>query len=130
MTNPNFPDDEDEAPLDPAIERVRQRMLRLQLVSAGIMVIGLMAVIGAIVYKASRTDGAPAAATTASGLVIPANGKLDLTAKLPAGFVLESASLSGDRILLTGRDQSGAAKLAIFDMVEGRVIALVSLDQE
>ena len=42
--------DEDK-PLDPMVENVRRRMMRLMVVSIGIMMIGLMAVLGSIVYK-------------------------------------------------------------------------------
>ena len=42
---------DEEKPLDPAVERVRRRMLRLMVISIGIMMTGLMAVLGAIVYK-------------------------------------------------------------------------------
>ena len=44
-------DDLDEKPLDPEMEKVRRKMVRLLAVSIGVMFIGLMAVLGAIVYK-------------------------------------------------------------------------------
>jgi hypothetical protein len=44
-------DDLEEKPLDPDMEKVRRKMVRLLAVSIGIMFIGLMAVLGAIVYK-------------------------------------------------------------------------------
>ena len=54
MANINPDIDGDEQPLDPAMERVRRKMIRLLAVSIGIMVIGLMAVLAAIVYKISQ----------------------------------------------------------------------------
>jgi len=44
-------DTDEEQPLDPAMERVRRKMVRLMVISIGIMMVGLMAVLGAIVYK-------------------------------------------------------------------------------
>jgi hypothetical protein len=44
-------DDLEEKPLDPEMEKVRRKMVRLLAVSIGIMFIGLMTVLGAIVYK-------------------------------------------------------------------------------
>ncbi len=49
-------DEQDEKPLDPVLERVRRKMIRLQLVSAGVMVVALMAVLIAIVYKGHRAN--------------------------------------------------------------------------
>ena len=45
--------EEDEKPLDPAMENVRKKMVRLLAISLGVMMVGLMAVLGAIVYKIS-----------------------------------------------------------------------------
>ena len=42
---------EDEAPLDPAAARLRRKLVRLLFVSGGIMMLGLIAVFAAIVYK-------------------------------------------------------------------------------
>ena len=45
------------APLDPAAERLRRKLVRLLFVSGGIMMLGLIAVFAAIVYKVGQ-DGA------------------------------------------------------------------------
>jgi hypothetical protein len=49
-------DDLEEKPLDPEMEKVRRKMVRLLAVSIGIMFIGLMTVLGAIVYKFTQDD--------------------------------------------------------------------------
>ena len=46
---------DDDAPLDPAVERVRRKVMRLMGISVAIMMVGLMAVIGAIFYKISSS---------------------------------------------------------------------------
>ena len=50
-------DTDDDAPLDPAAERLRRKLVRLLLVSGGIMMLGLIAVFAAIVYKLSERGG-------------------------------------------------------------------------
>lgn len=127
MTNPNFEDDDDK-PLDPVMEKVRRKMVRLQLVSAATIVVSLMAVLGAVVYKASRTgtDSAPVAAD----LALPANASLNLVAKLPAGTIVTGTSLSGNRILFDARDAGGKPVLHVFDMALGRLIATVAVDTQ
>lgn len=50
-------EDDLEKPLDPAVERIRRKMARLLVVSIAVMMIGLMAVLAAIVYKIGDEDG-------------------------------------------------------------------------
>ena len=63
------PDEQEEKPLDPVMENVRRKMVRLQLVSAGIMGVMLMAVLAAIVYKV--TQRAPETPVASSGFSVP-----------------------------------------------------------
>lgn len=122
MSN-NVSDDNDDKPLDPAMERVRRKMVRLQLVSAGVMVVSLMAVLGAIVYKAS----APRPAAVAPAMVVPSDSPLLATANLPKGFSITSVSLSGSQILFYGKSAEGAAKALVFDSAQGRMIADITI---
>ena len=54
MIRPAF-DDEEEKPLDPAVEKVRKKLVRFVAINLGLLFVALMAVVGAIVYKA-RTE--------------------------------------------------------------------------
>ena len=58
MARPAF-DDEEEKPLDPAVEKVRRKLVRFVAINLGLLFIALMAVVGALVYK-SRTAAPPA----------------------------------------------------------------------
>ena len=60
------PDDQEEKPLDPAMESVRRKMVRLQIVSGAIMFVSLMAVFGAVVYKAMHSEAKEAASAVAA----------------------------------------------------------------
>jgi hypothetical protein len=116
------PGDQDEKPLDPAMENVRRKMVRLMIVSGTVMVVSLMAVFGAIVYKAMR----PAAKSPAA-MGVPSDAPASASVALPAGFVVQSTSLSGTQMLFYGVAASGQRQAIVFDYATGHVVATVSL---
>lgn len=62
------------------MERVRRKLARMMAVSIGVMLIGLMAVLGAVVYKAAGT-GAP-------------QGTAEAVIELPDGFAVSDTAVS------------------------------------
>jgi hypothetical protein len=121
----NFePDDQEEKPLDPALENVRRKMVRLQIVSAAIMVVSLMAVFGAVVYKTMRAEP-KVAASSAPG--VPSEAPIAATAALPQGFSVQSVALSGNQVLFYGATAAGQRQAIVFDYGVGRIIATISL---
>jgi hypothetical protein len=119
--------EEDEKPLDPAMEKVRRKMVRLLGVSIAVMMVGLMAVLGAIVYKMNRGSRQVAAIQSQ----IPADGVVTAgTITLPKGAYLNGQSLSGDRISLDVTLQGGAREIEVFDMTTQRIIARFSVKAE
>lgn len=90
----------EEAPLDPAAERVRRKMVRLLAVSIGIMFIGVFAVLAAIVWQLGE-------ATT------PSLMRGDLI--VPEGFSVLESDLTADAIMLRGTDADGSQRLLMFD---------------
>ncbi len=122
MANPDL--DEQEEPLDPAMERIRRKMVLLQLVSGGILFVCFMAVLAAVVYKvAQRPDAAPVAST---GLNVPADQPLASSVSLPQGFQVQSVSLSGSQMLFYGVI-GGQQKALVFDLTVGRIVADVTV---
>ncbi|WP_064684796.1 hypothetical protein [Rhizobium bangladeshense] len=115
------PDDQEEKPLDPAMESVRRKMVRLQIVSGAIMFVSLMAVFGAVVYKTMREPKDTAAATAASG--VPSEAPLAATVSLPLGFKVQSTSFSAGQILFYGETVEGRNKALVFDLRTGRTVA-------
>ena len=116
---------EEEAPLDPATERVRRKMVRLLAVSISIMMIGLMAVLGAIVYRISTAGEAEpqsGALEAASDALI--EGSIDIN---PDDRIL-SATLDGNRILLHIRGPNGVQSLLVYGVAEDRVIARIAIE--
>ncbi|WP_394688095.1 hypothetical protein [Hoeflea sp.] len=118
-------DDLEEKPLDPEMEKVRRKMVRLLAVSIGIMFIGLMAVLGAIVYKFTQADGADTGGQIAAGstMALPGDDVNEAVATLPQGFKVESVALDGTRIGFFGRAADGSQRLIIHDVSQGRIVS-------
>jgi hypothetical protein len=122
MANPDL--EEQEEPLDPAMERIRRKMVLLQLVSGGILFVCFMAVLAAVVYKVSQRPGS--APVAAGGFEVPADQPLAASVALPAGFEVRSVSLSGSQMLFYGL-LGGQQKALVFDLSVGRIVADVTL---
>ena len=115
------PAHDDDKPLDPQVERVRRRMVRLLMISIGIMVVGLMAVFGSIVYKINQADDDGAEnppAATATGAMLK-----DARIPLPAGARVTASSLNDNRLVLTLELASGRQQIVVFDTAEARIVA-------
>ncbi|MDF2373414.1 MAG: hypothetical protein P1V21_21775 [Rhizobiaceae bacterium] len=118
-------DQEEDKPLDPEMEKVRRKMVRLLGISIAIMLVGVMAVLAGVVYKVVKTEDAPSVATNA--LLVPSQAPLQLTAQLPDGFLVAHVALDGNRVLFHGKGSDGAARVIIFDMATARIIAEIAL---
>lgn len=113
-----------EKPLDPAMEKVRRKMVRLLVISIGVMMAGLMAVLYTLVHKISERPIKAVApvASESSFATIPGkeiSGKL----ALPTGAQINNQSLSGSRILMDVTLTDGKRQTIIFDVSEQRIIA-------
>lgn len=118
-------DDLEEKPLDPDMEKVRRKMVRLLAVSIGIMFIGLMAVLGAIVYKFTQEDASGSGSQIAAGstMALPGDDVREAVATLPQGFAVQSVALDGVRIGFFGRAADGSQRLIIHDVSLGRIVS-------
>ncbi len=134
----NFNDD--DAPLDPAVERVRRKVMRLMGISVAIMMIGLMAVIGAIFYKISgsgskktvvASEGDHQVVMTETGEIKSLdviNSNITGTIKLPAGARLINTEFSNNRILLTIKSDEDELFLWIYDLAANRVFSRITIE--
>jgi hypothetical protein len=118
-------DDEEDKPLDPAMEKVRRKMIRLLVVSIGIMMAGVMALLFAIVYKMNNRAAAPAPASAVS--VPQGTNEITGTIALPEGAQINGQSLSGNQILLNVTLSDGKREMIVFDMSQGRSVARYTL---
>ncbi|GAB1583205.1 hypothetical protein [Phyllobacterium phragmitis] len=128
----SYLEDDREPPLDPAMERVRRKMMRLLAVSIGIMLIGLMAVLVAVVYKVNRSDepqtpeprsdipGQEAAAPVPPAII-------ESEIPLAPGTRLLSQSLSGDHVSLETLLPDGGTEIVVYDFRTSRIIARMRL---
>lgn len=119
------PDEQEEKPLDPVMENVRRKMIRLQLVSAGVMLVMLMVVLGAIVYKLTRPGKTDAPQTAA--VAVPSDAPLTAVAALPAGFEVSDVALSGGQILFYGAVGGSDRRAIVFDIAAGRIVANIAV---
>lgn len=123
-------DEEDEKPLDPAMERVRRKMVRLLVISIGIMMAGLMAVLYAIVYKVTnRSDEVDAVpAEVNKQLVLPGSG-FSANLDLPEGSMVVSHNIDGRRLSILTQAPDGSQSIHIVDLAEGAMIGRVELSR-
>lgn len=134
----NFNDE--DTPLDPAVERVRRKVMRLMGISVAIMMIGLMTVIGAIFYKISGSGSKKTVVASDSGhqVVMKQTGEiksLDVlnsnitgTINLPAGTRLINTEFSNNRILLTIKSEEDETFLWIYDLAANRVFSRITVE--
>ena len=123
-------EDDEEKPLDPAVENVRRKLVRFMLINLAILGVALIAVVGAVVYKA-RNDAPETAAATPPALAAPADGGVvEGGIALPAGSRVVSQSLSGDRVSLYVEGQGGERTLYIFDLAAGRMVAQFAIKDQ
>ncbi|MFK5977730.1 MAG: fimbrial protein [Rhizobiaceae bacterium] len=119
---------DEEKPLDPAVERVRKRMLRMMIVSVGIMLVGLMAVLGAIVYKLGQygKETTPAAASS-TPLDVPESAGIIGQIDIPEGAKILSATKDGQQILLTLQLANGQQQLWLYDIASQRQFGIIDI---
>ncbi len=125
-------ENQEDKPLDPVMEGVRRKMVKLQLISSGIMATLFLAVLVSIFYKLTRDEGGAQqpVATTSQPFAVPSDQPLSLTANLPAGFRVAQTSLSGSQMLIYGETATGERKALVFDLALGRIIADVTLARD
>ena len=113
-----------EKPLDPAMEKVRRKMVRLLVISIGVMMAGLMAVLYTLVHKISERPIKAVAPVASESSFATIPGK-DISGQiaLPTGAQINNQSLSGSRILMDVTLTDGKRQTIIFDVSEQRIIA-------
>ena len=95
-----------------------QSILKFVVIALGVLLVaGLAAVIGRIIYLASGPSAQPVATSTLSS---------SQTLQLPPGSQVRSISLSGDQIAVHYEMPEGSA-IAVLDLATGRQAAHVSI---
>jgi hypothetical protein len=128
MIRPAF-DDEQEKPLDPAVEKVRKKLVRFVAVNLGLLFLALMAVVGAIVYK-SRTEATAVPQASITDIPVPAGAVVEGEIALPAGARIVSQALSGDRLSLDVELPDGSHALIVYDLAQRRTVGRYKVTAE
>ncbi|SMD01515.1 hypothetical protein SAMN06297251_11847 [Fulvimarina manganoxydans] len=100
-----------EKPLDPAVERLRRKMVALLAVSLGFLFLALMTVLGVIIYRTQTGDAPPA-----DRLQAP------VSIALEAGARVTETDLDGDRLAIRIEDASGS-RILVYSIATGDRIA-------
>lgn len=120
----------EDKPLDPAVDKVRKKLVRFMAVNLLILSLALMAVVLAVVYRWTRTpetsQPAPSVIAENQGTV-PTGAELVSTIPLEPGTKVLSQALSGSRVSLETVKPGGERVLVIYDYFEARIIARVNL---
>ena len=109
---------QDDEPLDPKVEAIRQKMMRLLMVSGGIMLVGFMALMITIVYKINQGSGSSSSGVVAEGAVA-----------LPSGSRIVGTHVAGDRIILTLELADGAKAIHIFTL-DGKPVSQLQVENK
>lgn len=111
----------DTSPRPTAAELRLQRNLKIIVIAlAVLMLAGLVAIVGRVIYLASGSPTQPAAPVSA----IQPEQKL----RLPAGAQVRAVSLSGNR-LAVHYDAGGAESIAVLDLQTGVTITTVAIER-
>lgn len=120
-------DESEEKPLDPAVERVRQKLLRFVVINLGLLFTAVIIVIGAVVYRSATTDAPPA---TVSESTVPTGEMIEAAISVPAGARIVSQALYGNRVSLELELPNAAREILIYDFGERRIIARLQVQPE
>ncbi len=122
---------DEEEPLDPVMEKVRVKMVRLLGISIGLMLLALITVLGAVVYKISQTSQENAAESENSNLKTIENSAGNvlesLEIALPEGVNITSSSLSNNNLMLRLLMKDGAEQFWIVNLQTGNVVSRIKI---
>lgn len=111
MSDP-FNDEKQEEELDPAIQNVQVKLKRLMLRSTLVMILGLGAVVAAIVYKINQSAEQEAATYQVPAVVTDADVRR-ARYPLPDGAKIIDTSLSGENLAVSYDDAKGGGVVLI-----------------
>jgi hypothetical protein len=126
MTVPHENEEQDK-PLDPAVENVRRKLVRSIIINLSILFIALMAVVVALVYRATRVPSSSTPAVV-SDLPVPESGEmLEGVIALPQGATIISHSLSGGVVSLQVQLSGGERSIFLYDIAAGRIVGRLAI---
>lgn len=124
MSDP-YDDEKQEEPLDPAMQRVQAKLRRLLFGSSMIMVLGLLAVFAAIVYKLNEPE-APSVAYRVPAVVTEADLRR-ASYPLPKDARIVGIALDGPTLAVTYQAGEGGGGVLLVDVASWQVFSVLSL---
>ena len=103
-------DENEEKPLDPAVERVRRKLVRFVAINLGILFVALMAVLTAVVYKTVQTPALPSGEFAEAEIVLPAGAKM-----LGHGFANGQISIDAELA-------DGSRAILLYDLAARKIV--------
>ncbi len=123
--------EDEEAPLDPVMERVRKKMIRLLVISMGTIFVSLMVVVYTIVYKINNLPEEPEEETVSVSKVQPGFNVADfremVEVDLPSGAELKSSQLEGNLFILEIGLPNSQTQVRIINLLSGEVVSTVNI---
>lgn len=119
MSDPFDPEKQEE-PLDPAVERVQQKLRKLLFGSSLIMFLGLAAVLAAIAYKISERSDEEQQAYRVPDVVTDENLRR-ASYPLPDGSEVTGTTISDGDLAVTYRLANGKAGVLLIDIASWQV---------
>ncbi len=114
-------------PLDPAVERVRRKLMLVMIISISITLILILAVLFAVIYKTITMGPAP----KQTDLFFPHNTNRKAVhhrLSLPKNTQILSQSLSEHNIMLKILTPDGQTKFMVYNYHTGTLIAILSVE--
>lgn len=115
-------------PLDPAVERVRKRLMRLMLLSIVITIVLILSVLVAIVYKITTHEEVASKPEKFLSFQKNSSRIANHTLTLPKKTQILSQSLSDQNIVLEVLTPEGQTKFMIYNYRSGALIATLSIE--
>ncbi|WP_455478016.1 hypothetical protein V3565_04505 [Bartonella sp. B10] len=117
----------EDHPLDPAVEKIRKKLMRLMIISVSITLILILAVLFGIIYKMTATEFTSKKANTSFSH--SKNSEIiQRTLSLPKGTQILSQNLSENNIALKVLTPEGQIKFMIYNYHTGALVAILLLE--
>ncbi|CBI76836.1 conserved protein of unknown function [Bartonella clarridgeiae 73] len=116
-----------DVPLDPAVERVRKKLMRLMIISISITLLLILAVFAGVIYKIIKPETMPQ-------LPHPVSSQSDIsltphyTLSFPPKTQILSQSLSDQNIVLRLLTPKGQTKFMIYNYHTGALLSVFSVN--
>ena len=100
MAQQALDDEIEEKPLDPAVERVRRKLVRFVAINLGLLLAALMAVVAAIVYKSGQAPAPADGPAVAAEIALPAGARMIGHDFSDGKFSIDAELADGSRVII------------------------------